>query len=240
MGDINFRSNKILATLASEDLDRLSPYLEPVDLPLRKVLEIRNRRVENVVFITEGLASVVITGGSQHTVEVGIIGNEGMTGIPLLMAAELSPQEVFMQAPGNGLRIGAEQLKKAIKTSQPLWAHLLRHAHVFQVQTSFTALANARYKLEERLARWLLMADDRSSRTEMRLTHEFLALMLGVRRPGVTVALNLFEERGLITRQRGAIAITDRAGLEEASNGSYGVPEAEYERLFGIKLRANH
>jgi CRP-like cAMP-binding protein len=110
---------------------------------------------------------------------------------------------------------------------------MLRYGHAFVVQTGHTAMANGRSKVEERLARWLVMAHDRLDGDELPLTHEFLAIMLGVRRPGVTVALNLLEKDGLIDANRGVISIIDRKGLEEKSNGAYGVPEAEFRRLFG-------
>ena len=109
---------------------------------------------------------------------------------------------------------------------------LLQFAHAFIVQAAYTALANARSKLEERLARWLLMAHDRADGDEIPLTHEILALMLGVRRPGVTLALSILVRQGLIRTSRGFIFITDRRGLEKSSNGAYGVPEAEFHRLF--------
>jgi CRP-like cAMP-binding protein len=110
---------------------------------------------------------------------------------------------------------------------------LLRYANTLMAQMAYTALANGRYKIEERLARWLLMADDRAEGSTINLTHEFLALMLGARRAGVTNALSLFQKRGILQMRRGVIAIKDRPALEEAANGSYGVPEAEYRRLFG-------
>ena len=225
--------NRILAGLAAPDFARLAPHLEAVDLPLRKLLEARHRRTEFLYFPESGIASVVVTGGSQHTVEAGIVGREGMTGQSAVLAANRSPHEVFMQTAGTGWRIGAAELIKALDDSAGLRRHVLRHVHVLQVQMSFTALANARYRIEERLARWLLMAQDRMDGDEVALTHEFLSLMLGVRRPGVTATLNRFEENGLVRAQRGTITILDRAGLEDTANGCYGAPEAEYERLFG-------
>jgi CRP-like cAMP-binding protein len=224
--------NKILAALSAADFARLRPHLEASDLPVRKQLEGRNRRIEHAWFLESGLASVVVSGASQHTVEVGVIGVEGMTGAALVMAAERTPSETFIQSAGTGWRVGADALLQAMEDSPTLRHRLLRHAHVFQVQTSFTALANARYKMEERLARWLLMAQDRVG-PDITLTHEFLALMLGVRRPGVTTAINHFETRKMIRTGRGAITILNRTGLKDAANGSYGAPEAEYERLFG-------
>lgn len=225
--------NRILTTLAAQDLALLQPHLELVELPLRRVLEQRSRRIESVYLLESGLASVVASGGAQHSIEVGIIGRESMTGQSLVMGVDRSPLEVFVQSPGQAWRIGAQELTAALEQSPSLHRCLLRHAHIFQVQTDFTALANGRYRLDERLARWLLMAQDRLGEQTVDLTHEFLSLMLGVRRPGVTAALNAFELRGIIRGHRGGLTILDREALEEAANGSYGVPEAEYQRLFG-------
>jgi CRP-like cAMP-binding protein len=225
--------NAVLSGLSLPDFARLRRHLEDVELPVRKMLEARQRRIEYAYFLESGMASVLVTAGSQHTVEVGMIGHEGMTGMALVMATDRSPHETFMQGAGTAWRIAAANLLGAMEDSKTLRPHLLRHAQAFQVQMSFTALANARYRLEERLARWLLMAQDRMDSPEFALTHEFLSLMLGVRRPGVTTALNVFEQNGLIRSQRGFISILKRAALEDAANGCYGGPEAEAERLFG-------
>ena len=127
----------------------------------------------------------------------------------------------------------ADNFSRALKQSPTLHGLLLQFAHAFIVQAAYTALANARSKLEERLARWLLMAHDRADGDEIPLTHEFLALMLGVRRPGVTLALSILVRQGLMRTSRSFIFITDRRGLEKSSNDAYGVPEAEFQRLFG-------
>ena len=129
----------------------------------------------------------------------------------------------------------AINLQLLMGESRSLRDTLLLYVHTFVVQASYTALSNAKGSLEERLGRWLLMAQDRSDGKELLLTHEFLALMLGVRRAGVTVALNHFESQGMISLNRGSVTIEDRDGIEEAANGFYGAPEAEYERLFPIK-----
>ena len=162
-----------------------------------------------------------------------MIGREGMTGLSLLMGADRSPYEVFIQSAGNGWRISAEAIVAAIEKSQTLRRHFLRHGHTIVVQMAFTALANGRYKIEERLARWLLMAHDRADGPSIALTHEFLAVMLGVRRPGVTTTLNILAKRGMIASRRGMVTVRNRAALEETANGGYGAPEAEFERLFG-------
>jgi CRP-like cAMP-binding protein len=228
--------NKILAGLSAGDFALLQPDLEAVDLPVRKLLEARGRRVEQVYFFEKGLGSMVVTGGSHHSLEVGMIGREGMTGISLLMGADRSPYEVFIQSAGHGWRISAETIGAAIEKSQTLRSQFLRHAHTVVVQMAFTALANGRYKIEERLARWLLMAHDRADGDSLTLTHEFLAVMLGVRRPGVTTTLNELAKRGMIVSHRGMVTVKDRAALEETANGGYGAPESEYERLFGLAL----
>ena len=137
-----------------------------------------------------------------------------------------------MQIRGAGFRIGVERLREALAHSPTLLPILLRFVHVYMVQTASTVLANGRARIPERLARWLLMAGDRVIGDGIALTHEFLATMLGVRRPGVTTALKEFERRGLIDVARGVITILDRGALETEANGYYGTAEAEYKRLF--------
>jgi CRP-like cAMP-binding protein len=225
--------NKILARLPPADFALLKPGLTLVDLPLRKLLEVRGRRIEHVYFPESGLASVVVTGAGHHSLEVGMIGREGMTGLSVILMAERSPNETFMQSAGEGWRIGAEELLAAMDKSPSLRTVFMRHGHSVMTQMAFTALSNGSYKIDERLARWLLMAQDRSDGPVVYLTHEFLSVMLGVRRPGVTAALGDLERLGLISAQRGSVTVLNRAGLEDAANGGYGGPEAEYERLFG-------
>jgi len=223
--------NKILLGLAAPDFVLLQPNLESVDLPVRRQLEQRGRRVDHVYFPQTGLASTVISAGSNHSIEVAIVGCEGMTGMSVVLEADRPWYETFMQAPGTGLRLPAEQLRAAMKKSPTLRTALLRYVYVLMNQMAFTSLANGRYKIEERLARWLLMACDRAGSNTIQLTHEFLALMLGARRAGVTAALAEVQKRGILKMQRGVITIVDRGGLEEAANGAYGAPEAEYRRL---------
>jgi CRP-like cAMP-binding protein len=206
-------------------------HLEAVDLPVRKQLEARNKPIETVYFIEHGFASVVAN-GTGRSIEVGLIGREGMTGLAVIMGSDRSPHETFMQAGGDGQRIPADKLRQILQEYPALHRSLLRYGHAFVVQTAQTALANGRSKVEERLARWLLMANDRLDGDRVPLTHEFLAIMLGVRRPGVTLALNVLEKRGLIQAKRGTIAIVDRARLRKVSNGAYGAAEAEFNRLF--------
>ena len=152
---------------------------------MRRQLERRNQSVEHIYFVESGFASVVANG--DRTIEVGIIGREGMSGLSVVLGSRDNPtNETYMQVGGSGKRMSAHHLREAIKASATLHQGMLRYAHDFLVQTSKTALANGRSKIEERLARWLLMAADRVEGTPP-LTHEFLAIMLGVRRSGVTI-----------------------------------------------------
>ena len=165
-------------------------------------------------------------------IEIGIVGREGVVNLPVVVGIDRSPSETFMQIRGAGFRIGVERLREAMAQSPTLTPILLMFVHVFMVQTASTVLANGRASIPERLARWLLMARDRVEGEGVALTHEFLATMLGVRRPGVTVALREFERRGFIDGRRGVITILDRGALEIAANGYYGSAEAEFKRLF--------
>jgi CRP-like cAMP-binding protein len=214
------QQNLVLSRLSSADFRLLEPYLEPADLPLRKVLERRGKPIKAIYFPETGFASVVANGDSRP-IEVGLIGREGMTGIPVVLGSDRNENEVFMQAPGKGHCMKASDLRKAIDHSTTLHRSLLHYTHAFLNQATRTAVANGRAKIEERLARWLLMAADRLDDGELPLTHEFLAMMLSVRRPGVTVAIQALEREGVIARKRGRIVIMDRKALEKLSNGAY-------------------
>jgi CRP-like cAMP-binding protein len=226
-------ANRILSRLSAEDFALLEPHLAMSDLAVRKQLEVSRRPIEHVYFPESGIVSVVANGDNKQSIEVGLIGRDGMTGLAIVMGTDRSPHQTYVQVAGRASRIRADSLRAAIGKSATLHRRLLQYAHAFLMQTGYTALANGRSKIEERLARWLLMAHDRIDGDTLTLTHEFLSVMLGVRRPGVTHALNLLENAGLIDAHRGVITIIDREGLEESSNGAYGAPEAELRRLFG-------
>ena len=214
-------SNRILSRLSRQEFALLEPHLEAVDLPVRKTLEARRKRIDQVYFIESGFASVVANGTSKPSIEVGIIGREGMTGLAIVMGHDRAQHDTYMQVAGHGLRISAAKLREADERSMILHRAMLRYAHAFLLQTTTTALANGRSKIEERAARWLLMADDRIDGDDLPLTHEFLSLMLGTHRPGVTIALQALEKAGLIATRRSHITIIDRKGLEKNSNGTY-------------------
>src|SRR5271154_443942 len=203
-------SNKLLESLSTDDFDLLAPHLESVTLGLRKHLERPNRRIETVYFPEGGFASVVAVQSSGKEVEVGLIGREGMTGLPIVFGNHRSPHATYIQAPGTGKCIPATELRKATQASLSLRDSLLKFAQAFGVQTTHTAVSNAQSRLDVRLARWLLMAHDRIGEDTIPLTHEFLSLMLAVRRPGVTETLHLLREKGLIAYGRGQITLKDR------------------------------
>jgi|SRR5215831_3038978 len=229
----NVQRNGILNAMSNAELSLLQPHLEKVPLKFRQRLQSSNRTIRNVYFPESGIASVVAVGdGGRREAEVAVVGRDGMTGLPVVLGTDRSPCDVFIQVEGDGHCIAADKLRELMDQSITLLRCLLRYAHAFSIQANYTALANARGCLTERLARWLLMARDRLDSDEMILTHEFLALMLAVRRAGVSEALQAFENRGLIETARGSVTIKDRDGLEECADGLYGPPEAEYERLF--------
>jgi CRP-like cAMP-binding protein len=178
------------------------------------------------------LASIVANERGGESIEIGVVGSEGMTGLALLMNVDRTPLDTLVQIDATAQRIRADRLRAAMDENPGLNRLLTRYAHVFLIQAAFTALANGRHTVEERLARWLLMAHDRAEHDHVSMTHALLAVMLGVRRPGVTVALKALEQRGLIQVGRGLVSIIDREGLEIAANGIYGRPESEYRRLF--------
>ena len=225
--------NALLQRLDPADIDRLKPSLRDVSLELRTSLEKSGQKIEYVYFPCSGLASVVAKKNRGADAEVGIIGFEGMTGSALVMGDDQATHDCFIQMAGEALVIDASQFKAALETSETLRRFLMRYVHAFHIQATYTALINARCKIEERLARWLLMCDDRVVGGRLVITHEYLSVMLGVRRPGVTVALQVIEGRGLVKSRRGEVIIRDRKGLIDLANGSYGEPEAEYRRLVG-------
>ena len=227
-------SNRLLTALAAEDLLLLTPHLTQVGLDARFSMERPGKPIPFVYFMERGIVSVVAcTGQQDRCIEAGLIGLEGVTGTMVILGDDRSPNESYVQVPGSAQRIDSDDLRRSMEASPTLKALLIRYAQAFLIQVSQTALANGAAKIEERLSRWILMAQDRMGESEINLTHEFMSTMLGVRRPGVTDTLHQLEGRGLIRSTRGMVRIVDREGLIEAANSLYGLPEAEYERLFG-------
>lgn len=228
-------ANMILARLPREDLDRLMPHLEPFALELRyKVAEI-NRPIEHIHFVESGIVSVVASVRNDIPVEVGIVGREGVANLPALMGMGRSQNDCLAQVPGRSLRLAVEHGRSAMDRSPAFNLVIRQYAHLFMAQTSSTILANTRGAVSQRLARWLLMVRDRVDDDAMPLTHEFISSMLGVRRPGVTIALRSFEDAGWISRSRGMITLLDRDALITEADGFYGAAEQELIRFYGTK-----
>jgi CRP-like cAMP-binding protein len=223
------RANWLLQAMTGGDRTLLEAAFEEVTLETWQILEKPNQRIPHVYFLTAGLASVVGTTRPEQRIEVGMVGFEGMTGLAVALGHDRSSNETVVQAAGTAFRLPSRTLRSAMRASPTITATLLRYVHVFMMQASQTALANGRGRLDERLARWLLMWQDRLRTPHLTVTHEFLALLLGVRRQGVTVALHRLEGEGLIRGTRNVVRIIDRPGLLALADGFYGVPEAEYD-----------
>ena len=234
MTDHKQYKNGLLSAMSRLQIDALEPHLEPVELRLQQQIEYPKRPINVVYFPETGLLSVLALENDRQ-VEVALIGHEGMSGLPILLGDDRSPHACVVQAPCKAHRISAAALRSALDSSLPLRELLTKYAHVAMIQMGYSALANGQANIEERLARWLLMSQDRLG-DELPLTHELLAYMLGVRRAGVTEALHVLEEKHLIRTSRGRILVTNRTGLKQAARGLYGTPEAEYFRLTGIPI----
>jgi CRP-like cAMP-binding protein len=228
--------NRLLRALSAADRELLGPSFERVELDRGTVLEEIGAQTEYAFFLETGLAAVVAH-SPQRRIGVGVVGNDGMTGLDLVQDAGRAANETVVQAAGSALRIEGDKLRRVLETSITLRHMLLRYAHVFMVQASQTALTNAHATMEERLARWILMSHDRFAGDDLRVTHEFIALMLGVRRAGITTAIHMLEGNHLIRSTRDILHVDDRKGLVALASGSYGVCEAEYERLIDHTFR---
>jgi CRP-like cAMP-binding protein len=224
-------ANRLLAAMAPDDLARIEPHLRYGDLPVGEYLETAGKKADFLHFIERGVASVVASNVKGRQIEIGLIGREGVTGVPVLLGDSISNHSTYMQIGGAGHKVPAEIILEAMKQSSRLRDQLARFAHTLMIQTAHTALANGRANILERLSRWILMAHDRVEGNVLTITHVFLGLMLGVRRAGVTLALHELEGRQLIKAVRGQVTVLDRAGIEQLTNGFYGQPEREYARL---------
>jgi CRP-like cAMP-binding protein len=228
--------NHLLTTIAAEDYAFIEPHLERVPLPVGHDVEAYGQRADHMYFIESGIVSIVAANGSGKQIEIGLIGREGITGIAVILGDDVANHSAYMQVEGHGHKAPTAVMVEALRRSGDLRHRLARFAHTIMIQTAHTALANGRANLVERLSRWILMAHDRVDGNIIPITHEFLALMLGVRRAGVTVTLHELEGRGLIKAIRRQITVLDRTGIEKLANGFYGRPESEYFRLVATPL----
>ncbi|GGG06855.1 MULTISPECIES: Crp/Fnr family transcriptional regulator [Rhizobium] len=228
--------NKLLSCLPNEDADILRPDLEPVTLTQGQVLFGAYETISHIHFFEGGLSSEIAGLEQSRSTEVGCIGFEGYSAVPAVLGVDSTPHHAFMQCGGPALRIEVSRLRAAMDDSHGLRKLLLKYAHVFLIQIAATALADSRYEVTQRLARWVLMSQDRIG-DELPLTHDFLSLMLGVRRPSVTDAIHRLEGVQAIKAERSLIVVRDRRKLEEIAGSTYGIPEVEYERHIGLDFR---
>jgi CRP-like cAMP-binding protein len=221
--------NRVLATLPKSELDDLAPHLSPITLPLNE--QLLDGRADYAYFLESGLASVVLSMEDGGTVEVGVIGRDGVVGLPILLGAERIPGRTFMQVEGSGFRIKAQHLKEQFERPGKLRDHLQKYLLANLVQSAQNAACNRLHKIAERLARWVLTCHDRVQSDRMPLTHEFLGQMLGAPRTTVTLAAQMLHQAGLIDYTRGHVTIKDRNGLEEAACECYRIVHDEFQRL---------
>ena len=225
--------NRLLGKLPSEELTALHPHMEQVSLSHGQVIILPYEPIPFVYFPVNSLLSLVTVMEDGSTVESGSIGREGMAGLPILLDAGTTPMQTLTQIPGTAVRIKAEIIKEAFDRGGALQKLLHRYMHTIIVIGSQSAACNRLHHIEARLCRWLLMSSDGVDSDELRLTQDFLATMLGVRRSGVSEAASKLQGKGLIRYQRGHVQIVDRKSLETSACECYGVVSAEYNRLFG-------
>ena len=223
--------NRLLAALPPYEYDSLRPHLEPVTLLFRTVLHEPAQTIPFVYFPESGVISVLIPPeGRGEGVEVGMVGREGMVGLPVLLGADTTPARWVVQAPGAALRVPAEMFRAEFGQGT-LHELLLLYTNAFLAQVSQSVACNALHAIEERLCSWLLMMRNRVESDHFRLTHAFLAAMLGVRRASVTQAATGLQRDGLIRYSRGRLEVLDLDGLESAACGCHRITQAELDRL---------
>ncbi len=228
-------TNRLLSLLSPRDCARLRPYLHRISLEYRQSLYRANARIGFVYFIETGVGSLVNTMANGQAAEVGTIGNEGLVGLPIVFGDDRAPTSVYVQVPGAGLRMKATLFASELARSASMRTVMLRYAHAFFNQVAQSAACNHFHSLEQRCCRWLLMTHDRMQSDEFLLTQEFLAMMLGVRRTGVTAAAGALQRAGLIRYKRGNVSIIDRRGLKRRSCECYEISKGEFDRLLDDK-----
>jgi CRP-like cAMP-binding protein len=226
--------NGLLGRLDTAAFSSLAHDLQLTNLDKGTVLVAEDAVVNYLYFIEDGIGSIITTSPEGLECEAGLFGFDGVGPISPIFGVENSPNRVIIQVIGQGYRIERIAFMEAVDNSKSLKALLFRYAHTLMAQTCFTALSNAVHSVDERLARWLLMCHDRSLNDDIALTHDFMSLMLAVRRPSVTTSLHALEGNGFIRTQRGYVTIRNRAGLEDFASDTYGKAEDEYRRSIGL------
>ena len=227
--------NRLLAALPADVWAHIRPKLTSVSLTNRQVLYAAEGPIEAVYFPETGMISMISSLEDGVQAEVGIVGREGMLGVPLLSGVDTSFVEAMVQMPGQALRMEAGAFRQKVEANPTLRALLLRYHEALHAQVSQTAACNGRHDLEQRMARWLLMAHDRVDDDELPLTQEFIAMMLGVHRPSITVTAGILQRAGLIRYAGGRITMLDRDSIEAASCECYGMVQRRFMTLLGQK-----
>ncbi|MDQ0008152.1 CRP-like cAMP-binding protein [Luteibacter jiangsuensis] len=225
------RDNHLLAMLPDDALASWSPRLEPVDMPLGQVLYEPGVRLSHVYFPTTSIVSLLYVMEDGASAEIAVVGNEGIVGISLFMGGESTPSRALVQSAGKGFRLEAAAMLQEFNRAGPVLHLLLRYTQALITQMSQTAVCNRHHSLDQQLCRWLLLSLDRLGGSELVMTQELIANMLGVRREGVTEAAGHLQRAGLIHYRRGHITVLDREGLERRTCECYAVVKREYDRL---------
>ena len=229
--------NGLLAALSAADLNRLAPRLDRVALEYGEVLQEANRPARFAFFPEQGAASLLSSTRDALPVEVALVGRSGMVGIPFLLGSTNSPFRTAVQIPGEALRIGADDLRRAFSHSSALQRVVLFYVHALLVQTSQLVLCNARHPIEKRVARWLLLAHDCQDSDEVPVTHDAMSRSLAVRRASVTEALTRLQDAAVVRTARGCLTISDRHRLEQMACGCYGVIKYEHDGIASLGSR---
>jgi CRP-like cAMP-binding protein len=226
-------ANRLLGALPERELKQLQPHLEEVDLRFEQVLYEPEEEIEYVYFLNGGVISLLTKMESGERVEIATVGNEGMVGTPIVLGALSMHDQAICQVPGTALRMPARTLLRMMDKIPNLRGMMNKYMQGLVIQFTQGVACNRLHTVEERCARWLLMTHDRVGTDNFPLTQEFLALMLGVRRPSVSVVAGQLQRAGLIKYTRGSITVMDREGLEDAACECYGVIVHQFEKLFG-------
>jgi len=223
--------NLLIAALSPEDRLRLLGDHSPIDLGFSDTLVESGDRIRHVYFPIDSFISLITPGAGRAQLEIGLVGNEGMLGVPLLLGVNVSPLRALVQGAGHAWRIDTAHFIRVIESHAGIRASLNRYLYVFLSQLMQTATCTRFHLIEARLARWLLMTRDRAHSSQFHITHEFLAYMLGVRRVGVTSAASALQRRKLIRYSRGDLAILDVRGLERTACACYALDKKIYSRI---------
>jgi CRP-like cAMP-binding protein len=230
------RKNHLLAALPSDEWQRWVPQLEPVELPLGKVLYESGSRLAHVYFPTTSIVSLLYVMEDGASAEIAVVGHEGIVGISLFMGGESTPSRAVVQSAGQGFRLKADLMMQEFNRAGPVLHLLLRYTQALITQMAQTAVCNRHHSLDQQLCRWLLLSLDRLASDELVMTQELIANMLGVRREGVTEAAGQLQQAGLIQYRRGHITVVDRERLELRACECYAVVKKEYDRLLPEQL----